>query len=111
MKEMFSFASWNLIGNMAAIGSSQVLNIFLNMFFGPVVNAARGVANQVQGAVKGFISNFQYAVIPQITKTYATDNLNRMHMLIISSSKFSFFCFLYWHFQFCWRQNSYWEFG
>ena len=63
------------------------------MFFGPVVNAARGVANQVQGAVKGFISNFQYAVIPQITKTYATDNLNRMHMLIISSSKFSFFLF------------------
>ncbi len=93
MKEMFSFASWNLIGNMAAIGSSQVLNIFLNMFFGPVVNAARGVANQVQGAVKGFILNFQYAVIPQITKTYATDNLNRMHMLIISSSKFSFFLF------------------
>lgn len=92
-KEMFGFASWNLMGNMAAIACTPVLNVFLNMFFGPVVNAARGVAVQIQGAVFGFISNFQMAVNPQITKNYAAGNLGRMHSLIISSSKLSYYLF------------------
>ena len=94
IKEMFGFAGWNLVGNMASIVCTPVVNILLNMFFGPVVNAARGVAVQVQGAVKSFISNFQLAVIPQITKNYASGNLERMHTLIISSSKLSYFLFL-----------------
>lgn len=93
VKEMFKFASWNIIGNMAAIGCTPAINIFLNMFFGPVVNAARGVAVQIQGAVLSFISNFQLAVIPQITKSYAKGELARMHTLIISSSKISYFLF------------------
>ena len=94
IKEMFGFAGWNLLGNAASIVCAPVINVFLNMFFGPVVNAARGVAVQVQGAVKGFISNFQLAVIPQITKSYAIGNLARMRTLIISCSKLSFFFFL-----------------
>lgn len=93
IKEMFGFAGWNLIGNMAAIICAPVINVFLNMFFGPVVNAARGVAVQVQGAVRSFISNFQLAVIPQITKNYAIGNLERMRTLIISSSKISYYLF------------------
>lgn len=93
VKEMFKFASWNIIGNMAAIGCTPAINIFLNMFFGPVVNAARGVAVQIQGAVKSFVSNFQLAVIPQITKSYAKGDIPRMHTLIIGSSKFSYFLF------------------
>lgn len=94
IKEMFGFAGWNLMGNMAAIVCAPVINVFLNMFFGPVVNAARGVAVQVQGAIKGFISNFQLAFIPQITKNYAAGNLHRMRTLIISSSKLSYYLFL-----------------
>lgn len=94
VKEMFGFAGWNLIGNMATIGCTPVLNIFLNIFFGPAVNAARGIAVQVQGAVQMFIANFQLAVIPQITKNYAVGNLNRMNNLVISCSKLSFFLFL-----------------
>lgn len=94
VKEMFGFAGWNLLGNMAAIANTPILNVLLNMFFGPVVNAARGIAVQVQGAVKSFIQNFQLAVIPQITKNYAADNLQRMHTLIISCSKLSYFLFL-----------------
>ncbi len=94
IKEMFGFAGWNLMGNMASIICAPVINVFLNMFFGPVVNAARGIAVQVQGAVQSFISNFQLAVIPQITKNYAAGNLERMRTLIISSSKLSFFLFL-----------------
>jgi len=90
-KEMTAFASWSLIGNMAFIGYIQGLNILLNMFFGPMVNAARGIAFSVQGAIKGFVTDFQMAVNPQITKSYAQEDYSRLHSLIHSSSKFSYF--------------------
>lgn len=93
-KEMVSFSAWNLFGNLASVGAGQGVNIVLNMFFGPVVNAARGVAIQVQNAVMGFSSNFQMAINPQITKNYATGNLAYMHTLIYASSKYSFFLLL-----------------
>lgn len=95
IKEMFKFAFWNLFGNMAAIACTPILNVFLNMFFGPVVNAARGIAVSVQSVVTGFISNFQLAVVPQITKSYAAGELIRMRKLIITSSKFSYFLFFF----------------
>lgn len=90
-KEMTNIAGWNLFGNMAGIFYTQGLNVLLNMFFGPTVNAARGIAVTVQGVVSGFVSNFQIALNPQITKSYAVGNFNRMHSLIFTSSKFSFF--------------------
>lgn len=90
-KEMISFAGWNLWGNLAGILFTQGLNILLNMFFGPVVNAARAISVQVQNAIIQFSSNFQMAINPQITKTYAAGNLAEMHKLIFRSSKFTFF--------------------
>ena len=93
-KEMLSFAGWNLWGNFAYILFTQGLNILLNMFFGPVVNAARAVSVQVQGAVSQFANNFQTALNPQITKTYATADLKSMHTLIFRSSKFTFMLLL-----------------
>lgn len=95
IKEMFRFAFWNLFGNMAAIACTPILNVFLNIFFGPVVNAARAIAVNIQGTVQGFISNFQLAVIPQITKSYAVGELRRMQKLIITSSKFSYYLFFF----------------
>ena len=71
-KEMTGFASWNMFGSLAAITFTQGLNLLLNMFFGPVVNAARGIAVQAQTAIGQFSSNFQTALNPQITKSYAT---------------------------------------
>jgi len=91
IKEMTGFAGWSLIGNLAFICMTQGQNILLNIFFGPVVNAARGIAVNVQSAIKGFVTNFQMAVNPQITKSYAIEDFDRLHMLIISGSKFSFF--------------------
>jgi len=91
LKSMSSFAGWSLIGNLAFVCYTQGLNILLNMFFGPAVNAARGVAVQVQGAIKGFVTNFQTAVTPQIIKSYSQGNYQRLHTLVYSSSKFSFF--------------------
>lgn len=90
-REMLGFAGWNLWGNLAAILFGQGLNVLLNMFFGPVVNAARAVAVQVQGAIQQFSSNFQMALNPQITKTYAAGQLGDMHRLIYRSCKFTFF--------------------
>lgn len=94
VKEMFGFAVWNLVGNAATMSCTPVINIILNAFFGPVVNAARGIAAQVQSAVKAFVSNFQLAVIPQITKSYAGGDVERMRTLIISSCKYSYFLLL-----------------
>lgn len=93
-KEMFAFAGWNIWGNLAAILFNQGLNILLNIYFGPVVNAAKGVANQIDGAVKQFATSFQMALNPQITKTYAVGDYKSMHSLIFRSSKFTFFLML-----------------
>ena len=90
-KEMLNFAGWNLWGNLAAILMTQGVNMMLNIFFGPAVNAARAVSVQVQSAINQFSANFQMALNPQITKTYAVGQLEEMHKLIYRSSKFTFF--------------------
>lgn len=94
-KEMGFFASWSLIGNLALMGVTQGLNIVLNLFFGPVVNAARGVAVQVQNAVQQFSTNFQTAINPQITKSYAVNDFHYLHSLIARGSKFSYLMVLW----------------
>lgn len=93
-KEMTSFAGWSMIGNLIYLGYTQGVNILLNVFFGPAVNAARGVAFQVQGAMSGFITNFQTALNPQIIKSYAQRNFERQTQLLYSSSKLSYFLLL-----------------
>lgn len=94
-KEIFAFAGWTMNGNLAVMGYTQGLNILLNLFFGPAVNAARGIAVQVQTVSQQFCVNFQMALNPQITKSYAQNRLDYMYKLIIISSKFSFFIMLF----------------
>lgn len=94
-REMTGFAGWSLFGNLAAVAFTQGLNILLNMFFGPAVNAARGISVQVQNAIQGFCANFQMALNPQITKNYASGDLKQMHSLVFASSKYSFFLLLF----------------
>ena len=90
-KEMLSFAAWNLWGNFASAMSGQGQNILLNVFCGPLINAARGVASQVQVAIHQLSTNFQMALNPQITKNYASGRYSEMHLLIQRSSRISFF--------------------
>lgn len=90
-KTLFSYAGWNLWGNLAAVGMDQGVNILLNVFFGPIVNAARGIAYQAGSAIRLFVSNFQIAVNPQIVKRYANGEQRSMHSLILSTSKLSYF--------------------
>lgn len=94
VKEMGAYAGWNLIGNLALMGVTQGLNMLLNVFFGPVVNAARGVSVQIQAAINQIAQNFQIAINPQIVKSYAKGDLSYMHALICRSSKFSFLLLL-----------------
>lgn len=94
MKQMSSYAGWTMNGNLAVIGYTQGLNILLNIFFGPAVNAARNISVQVQTAVFTFIQNFQMAVKPQIIKSYAISDLSYMHTLIVALSKYGFFLIL-----------------
>lgn len=90
-KQMSTFALWVMNGNLAVVGYTQGLNVLLNLFFGPSVNAARGVAVQVQNAIMGFASSFQSSINPQITKSYAKRDLSYMHSLVFTSSKIGFF--------------------
>lgn len=95
MIDMTKFASWSLIGNLSYVCSTQGLNILLNMYFNPAVNAARGVAVQVQTAIANFSYSIENAIKPQITKTYAQNDMDRMFKLMMISSRLSFFVLLF----------------
>ena len=87
IKTIFSYAGWVMTGSLAYLSCTQGLNILLNIFFGPVVNAAQALATQLQGALNQFSTNFMMAVKPQITISYAQGNLSRMHALVLTSTK------------------------
>ena len=89
--QIFSFAGWNIIGAASAVCRDQGGNIIINLFHGPAVNAARGVAMQVCTAINGFVSNFQMALNPQITKNYASGNMQYMLSLVFKGARFSYY--------------------
>lgn len=91
IKEMFSFAGWNFIGVASGVLRDHGGNILVNLFSGPAVNAARGVAVQLNGAVQGFVTNFMTAVNPQITKSYAAGDTAYLFPLLRRSSRMSFY--------------------
>lgn len=86
-----SFSWWSLFGSFANMGSQQGLNILLNAFWRVTVNAAMGVANQVNNTVYNFVSNFQIAFNPQIVKLYAADEKERFHSLVSDTSRYSYY--------------------
>jgi O-antigen/teichoic acid export membrane protein len=87
---MLSFFGWDTFGIFAGVLRDQGLNLLLNLFFGPAVNAARSIALQVQGSINGFVSNFQTAFRPQLIKNCSSGNVNRMLDLAFDTSKLSF---------------------
>lgn len=94
LKKMFSFAGWNFIGAASAVLRDQGGNIVINLFCGPTVNAARGIAYQVNSAISGFVNNFMMALNPQITKSYAAGNKEYMMTLIHQGARLSFYILL-----------------
>lgn len=91
IKEMTSFAGWSFFGNGAYMLNVQGVDMLINIFFGVTLNAARGVATQAQNAVMQFVNNFTVAVNPQITKSYASGEMEYMHKLVCRGARFSYF--------------------
>ncbi len=91
MKKMFFFSGWMLFGCISDMLSKQGVNVLINIFFGPIFNAARAIAVQVQTAVNSFVANFMTAVRPQIIKSYSAGDFQHMYRLVFSSSKLSFY--------------------
>lgn len=90
-KEMFAFSGWSLIGALAWVLMNQGINIMLNIFFGPAVNASRAISMQVNIAIGSLISSFRTAVDPQIIKMYSADNSSGMAHLSLMSARYTFY--------------------
>lgn len=94
MKQMFSFSGWMIFGCLSDVLAGQGVNMLINIFFGPVFNAARAIGVQVQGAVSQFSVNFMMSVNPQIVKSYASGAVKESFELVFQSSKLSFILML-----------------
>lgn len=94
-KEMFTYAGWNFIEQISQTFSGQGVNMAINVFLGPVLNSARGLAGTVENVVTVFVRNFTMALSPQITKSYAAGEIEYMKMLAFRGAKFSYFILLF----------------
>ena len=94
LKQMFGFAGWNFIGASSALLRDQGGNIVINLFCGPAVNAARGIAFQVNTAINSFVTNFMTALNPQITKSYASGDRKYMMTLLFQGARLSYYILL-----------------
>lgn len=92
--EMSSFAGWSFLSNAGAVLNTQGINILINLFFGVTINAARGIATQVEHAVMQFVNNFTVAINPQIIKSYANNETRDLYRLICDGARYSFFLML-----------------
>ena len=101
LRQMTGFAGWNFLGQGAYQLNGSGVNLLINIFFGVTLNAARGIAGQVNNAVSQFISNFMVALSPQITKSYAAGELAEMHKLVFRGAKFSYFLCLFFLIPIC----------
>ena len=95
LKHMFSYSLWQLIGSGAGILKNHGINLVLNLFFGPTINAAKGISNQVDRAISLFVGNFMMAMNPQITQSYAKGDYGYMHQLVNKGARFSFYLLLF----------------
>ena len=89
-KSMLSFSGWDLYGNLSFSLVQHGRNFIINIFFGVILNAACGIATTVQGTIQRFSNNIKGAFSPQIIKSYASHNFQRMQFLIIEGSKYSY---------------------
>ena len=93
-RNMLSFSGWNTLGCLAAMGQGTGVNLIINSFCGTVVNGARGIAFQANGWVTRFVENFMVALNPQIIKSYASGDIQRMSSLVINGARFGCYLFL-----------------
>lgn len=92
--EIWKFAGWNFFGQTSWILNTQGINMLMNVFFGVAINAARGIAEQVNSIINQFVNNFMLALNPQITKSYATGDKSTAYNLACRGARFSFYIML-----------------
>ena len=90
VKELISYSGWNLFGSTTGVLNLQGQALVLNYFFGPIVNAAKAIADKVNSLINQFSQTFYMAVTPQIIKSYAAGDVDYMRSLVLNSSRFSF---------------------
>lgn len=95
LKEMLGFSGWSFFNSSTHILNTQGVNMLINIYFGVALNAARGIATQVEGAVNSFVGNFTVAINPQITKSYAAGDMSSMYLLVCRGARFSYFAMLF----------------
>lgn len=93
-RSMSKFAGWNFLASTIYIFNTQGVNIMSNMFFGVAINAARGIASQVDGITRNFVMNFTTAIRPQIIKSYSSGDIQYMHKLVCYGAKYSYYMML-----------------
>lgn len=92
-RPILAFCGWDLFGNFSIVARNQGSNIILNLFFGPVINAAAGFSTSISNAVLGFTNNILTAIKPPIVKSYSSGNISRMQELMTDASKYAFSLF------------------
>lgn len=90
-KELFSFSGWNLYGNVGNMLYSYGINVVLNIFCGPIVNAARAISVQIQHVMDQTSNSFMAAVNPQIIQGYASGNFAYTELLFFRATKYTFY--------------------
>lgn len=101
IKQLGAFTGWSVFGQVSWMANTQGVNMLINMFFGVTLNAARGIASQVEGGVQTFVSNFTMAINPQVTKSYAAGDMEYMRKLIFVSARLSFCMVLFFAIPIC----------
>ena len=94
LKKMVVFSGWNFMGASSGVLRTQGINILLNLFFGPTINAARGISVKINVVISGFVQNFMMALNPQITKSYATGDREYMFKLMFQGARLSYYILL-----------------
>ncbi|MDE5793437.1 MAG: hypothetical protein K2I08_01815 [Muribaculaceae bacterium] len=89
-KGLMGYTGWNLFGSLSGMLDNQGQNILLNIYFGPIINTAKAIADRIQNVVSGFSANIYMAASPQIIKSYAAEEYDRALSLVMKTSKMSF---------------------
>lgn len=90
-KKILGYAGWNMFATGTYFLNNQGLSILLNIYFGPIINSSKAIADRVNTTVTSFSNNFYIAVAPQIIKSYAANDITYMRELVLKSSRLAFF--------------------
>ena len=90
--ELLTFSGWNTVLGLTTVSRNQGVAIILNHFFGTIINAAYGIANQINGVLGYFSQTIQKSVMPQLMETKGTNDYQKLLTMTFGLTKFSTLC-------------------